>query len=262
MKWTCDDDDRASGRPGEDRGDAALRGRDPAAPWAEEATPLAAPATSRPGDGRLQAASLNRRPLWRHPRPRTLATHHVVPRHVSSVELAWLPPPGTLWPPARARTATLRKSPQTVKPRTRRSPSSACQPDARLARRLRSATPASAPTRGSAPLNENDAAYVASGEALHSRSYRRRASPTSGALDVQGSPARCPTARSGARTRSSSRSAARPGRASADWSMRRSIVGRAPGPRNVRGSMSGDVPDVRRAGRADHVSVTRTHPPI
>ena len=34
------------------------------------------------------------------------------------------------------------------------------------------------------------------------------------------------------------------------------------GPHNVRGSMSGDVPDVRRAGRADHVSVTKTHPPI
>jgi hypothetical protein len=33
-----------------------------------------------------------------------------------------------------------------------------------------------------------------------------------------------------------------------------------PGPRNVRGSMSGDVPDVPSAGRADDVSVTRTHP--
>ena len=32
--------------------------------------------------------------------------------------------------------------------------------------------------------------------------------------------------------------------------------------RNVRGSMSGDVPDVRRAGQADHACVTRTHPPI
>jgi chromate reductase, NAD(P)H dehydrogenase (quinone) len=32
--------------------------------------------------------------------------------------------------------------------------------------------------------------------------------------------------------------------------------------RNVRGSMSGDVPDVRNAGQADHVPVTRTHPPI
>ena len=73
MKGTCDDDDRASGRPGEDRGDAAPRGRDPAAPWAEEATPLTAPATSRPGDGRLQAGSLNRRSAWRLPRPRALA---------------------------------------------------------------------------------------------------------------------------------------------------------------------------------------------
>jgi hypothetical protein len=35
---------------------------DPAASWAEETTPLPAPATSRPGDGRLQSASLNRRP--------------------------------------------------------------------------------------------------------------------------------------------------------------------------------------------------------
>ena len=35
---------------------------------------------------------------------------------------------------------------------------------------------------------------------------------------------------------------------------------RAPGPRNVRGSMSGDVPDVRDAGRTDHVPVARTHP--
>ena len=73
MKGTCDDDDRASGRPGKDRGHAAPRGRDPAAPWAEEATPLAKPATSRPGDGRLQAASLNGRSPWRHPRPRALA---------------------------------------------------------------------------------------------------------------------------------------------------------------------------------------------
>jgi hypothetical protein len=63
IKGICDDDDhRASGRPGKDRGDAAPRGRDPAAPWAEEATRIAAPATSRPGGGRLQAASLNRRP--------------------------------------------------------------------------------------------------------------------------------------------------------------------------------------------------------
>jgi hypothetical protein len=73
MKGTCDDDDRASGRPGKDRGHAAPRGRDPAAPWAEESTPPAVPATSRAGDGRLQAASLNRRPLWRHPRPWALA---------------------------------------------------------------------------------------------------------------------------------------------------------------------------------------------
>src|SRR5215208_4459180 len=65
MQGTCDDDDnRASGRPGRDRGDAALRGREPAAPWAEEATPLAAPAARRLGDGRLQVGSLNRRPLW------------------------------------------------------------------------------------------------------------------------------------------------------------------------------------------------------
>jgi hypothetical protein len=66
MKGPCDDNDRAAGRPGKDRRHAAPRGRDPAAPWAEEATPLAAPATSRPGDSRLQAASLNRRSPWRH----------------------------------------------------------------------------------------------------------------------------------------------------------------------------------------------------
>jgi 4-oxalocrotonate tautomerase len=38
--------------------------------------------------------------------------------------------------------------------------------------------------------------------------------------------------------------------------MRHSIVSGAPGARNVRGSMSGDVPDVWSAGRADHGHTT------
>ena len=71
-------DDRASGRPGKDRGDAALRGGDPAAPSAEEATRLAAPATSRPGDGRLQAASLQP-----PARPMTLTTENDLARRVT-----------------------------------------------------------------------------------------------------------------------------------------------------------------------------------